>query len=324
MRRLRFLTGKELRSKAKRSSYLAVRLFHPRGHYPRTIVSSPNALFSADEELVYSVIRVRNTVAYDDSLPYSEMDWIEIPELQFLGALLLCEKIEEPRVSLYPVKHFIGRISTADLSLTDRSAPDNIKLLIQRSIIHPSEGTYYTSQINECGTHRYRLFAADRLSAELHLDYANNIDKTDYVLLRGLGALIKADMLSSHPEFIEEAIVSCFVAMEASFQLALRLLKGCGIENPTAHDAAVWLHETFDEPFGLPAPSVEKYFEEFYTQRIMTLHPSSRFGDVPFAPLAVDDYYHLRPSLRQIFAYLVRGEHPEDYFEAVTRHQQRG
>lgn len=53
-----------------------------------------------------------------------------------------------------------------------------------------------------------------------------------------------------------------------------------------------------------------KYFEEFYAQRVRTIHPSSRFGDTPFATVAYDDYIHLRQSLPQILSYLVLGTHP--------------
>ncbi|HJQ63898.1 MAG TPA: hypothetical protein VJ834_13665, partial [Burkholderiales bacterium] len=66
-----------------------------------------------------------------------------------------------------------------------------------------------------------------------------------------------------------------------------------------------------------PPAAIERYFGEFYDQRIMTLHPASRFGDNPYAPLSHDDYFFLRNSLQQVFAYLVAGSHGPDFHEDV-------
>jgi len=94
-----------------------------------------------------------------------------------------------------------------------------------------------------------------------------------------------------------------------------------GVKNPSAHDAAVWLHEHFDAPFGLPAPDeTERYFETFYEERVMTLHPASRYGELPYAPIMHGDIPHLRRSLREIFAYLLLDEHGTDYDDDVDEH----
>jgi hypothetical protein len=55
---------------------------------------------------------------------------------------------------------------------------------------------------------------------------------------------------------------------------------------------------------GIYAAEGLKYFLEFYAQRVKTIHPGSRFGDVPYAPTAYDDSIHLRGFLTGIFAYL--------------------
>jgi hypothetical protein len=79
-------------------------------------------------------------------------------------------------------------------------------------------------------------------------------------------------------ELSEEAFVSLHIALEASFSLVIRLLKQQGVPNATAHDAAAWLHDHFDASFDLPvAQSTDKYFGEFHDQRVMTMHPASRW-----------------------------------------------
>lgn len=127
-------------------------------------------------------------------------------------------------------------------------------------------------------------------------------------------------MLSRHHEFWEEAIISVYIALEVSFSLVLRRLELEGCPNPTARDAARWLHRHFDQYFGHKAPDATSgYFEEFYEQRIMTLHPASRFGDLPYAPIMHDDLSHLRRSLREILAYLALGVHSTDFYEDVRK-----
>ena len=94
--------------------------------------------------------------------------------------------------------------------------------------------------------------------------YWAGISIDNYVLLQGIGALIKSDMLASHYEFPEEATVSAFIAMEASFQSIVRKLGMEGVSEPGARDAVRWLFEHFDKPLGFAEPVVERYFAEFY------------------------------------------------------------
>jgi hypothetical protein len=128
-------------------------------------------------------------------------------------------------------------------------------------------------------------------------------------------------MLACHHEFWEEAIIVSYIALDATFHLVRRELEEMGIKNPSSHDAAKWLHENFDKAFDLPEPTDEKYFGEFYEDRIRTIHPASRYGASPFAPIMHGDYSHLRRSLREIFAFLVSGKHGPDYQEDVKQHK---
>jgi hypothetical protein len=64
--------------------------------------------------------------------------------------------------------------------------------------------------------------------------------------------------------------------------------------NPSALDAGALIDEIdrFD-----PQLSTMSYFEEYYQARIKTMHPSSRFGIFPVAPLEADDFVFLRSGL---------------------------
>jgi hypothetical protein len=140
--------------------------------------------------------------------------------------------------------------------------------------------------------------------------------------MRGVQALIKADMLSQHYEFQEEAAIATFIALDASFELVLRHLKFSGVNKPTAKEAGNWLYRTFDEPMGFIGADGLKYFEDFYDSRIQTIHPGSRFGDSPYAPLMIDDRIHLREMLPQVFAYLILGKHTPHFQRRVEAARQ--
>ena len=54
------------------------------------------------------------------------------------------------------------------------------------------------------------------------------------ILIRGLGALIRAIMLEHFTEFLENSAMSLYVAMEASMEIVKETLCAEGNENPTA------------------------------------------------------------------------------------------
>jgi len=51
---------------------------------------------------------------------------------------------------------------------------------------------------------------------------------------------------------------------------------------------------------------------------VQTVHPGSRFGDAPFAPVMADDHIHLRQALPGVFGYLVLGEHNPFFWQEVA------
>jgi hypothetical protein len=75
---------------------------------------------------------------------------------------------------------------------------------------------------------------------------------------------------------------------------------------------------------GLAYPEDYRYFQEFYDNRTRTLHPGSRLGDFPYAPLAADDYNHLRSVLPGIFGYLVTGKHTPEFEMLFRRKAEEG
>lgn len=307
---------------ARNERRFVVRVFHPRGQYPRGRVALPEGLFWAEDDIVFCVTLTQRWSCVDEDSPYTEMDWLTIDELRFIGSILFCEIDDNRTLAFYPVHHYSPVIKRKNLDLTKHSTAEEIRDLVIRDIACPQFGSQ-AAVLQECLRWRYALVPNDEVDLSRQQQFWQGIKTDDYLLLRGLSALMKSDMLSRYSEFFEEATISCFIALEASFRMIIKRLKAEGIPDPNAKDGAEWVHKHFDSLLGLSQP-LERYFAEFYDQRVMTLHPSSRFGEFPYPPLMHDDYFHLRRSLRSIFAYLVSGDHDKGFRDAVERHNRWG
>lgn len=153
------------------------------------------------------------------------------------------------------------------------------------------------------GSRSYEV-RADQMPLTLQHKAFDAIDTTDHLLIRGLNALLRCSMLMQYDMFLEEATYALYVGLEASFALVRRRMLVEGYRNPSAYDAAAWI----DAAFNFSHESRYRYFEDFYDDRIRALHPESRFGVFPFAPLAVDDCYYLFKNLREVYNFLIFGE----------------
>lgn len=122
------------------------------------------------------------------------------------------------------------------------------------------------------------------------------IDVFDYVLMRGLGALIKSLMLWQHRAFGDHALYAPFIALDASHELVLRRLRMRGVASPTSKDAARIVEQ---EAFG-EEPSGAHYFEDYYSGRIHAFHPGNRSGAHPYVPLMHSDFARLFYGLREV------------------------
>lgn len=280
------------------------------GVYPRTTVITPTSAFSAADSCTFMVAPC---VDWPDELPHSEVMWLNAEELRLLGSLMMTERFDGgQRSSFHPIPY---RWLYVDPFPLNRRRVAELRELILEKLADPDFGTLRLIA-GENPDAFGGCFPAVRLQMRLRDAYWEAISPENYLLLRGIHALVKSDMLARALEFREEAIVNTFIALDASFQMVLRHLVQSGNRNPSAKDAGDWLYRTFDERLGLAYPDDYRYFQEFYDNRIRTLHPGSRLGDFPYAPLAADDYSHLRSVLPGIFGYLVTGKHTPE-FEAL-------
>jgi hypothetical protein len=299
-------------------------VFEPKGTYPRGTWHVPNGFFHADEQIAFSVVFGESWRVLDPETPYSEFDWASPQELRLIASLILCEVTDGPYIQLYPIVRFDPLLDAKDLDLQSPETVANVRALLLYHATQPPSMGNELSQLSCCHLTKYEMSAPTDFALDRLPEVWNALAWPNYPLLRGVYTLMKSDMLSRHYEFSEEAVHSVYIALDASFSLVTRQLQKEGIPDPTAHDAQVWIHKHFDEPFGLPPPeAADKYFGEFYEQRVMTFHPASRFGDLPYSPNIHDDIYYLRRWLRQLFAYLLTGRHDPGYLEAVREHSER-
>lgn len=305
---MRILSHREA-AQARRTFAYRIRIFDPRGHYPEPAFVGPDTFYCATSELVYTVVWSKEYDQLTDELPYSEMDWVTPEELRFWSSILLCEDTYGPKVRLYP--HLNAYVLASDrIDLTDQGVQSEIRDILLEEAATSSQPRW-GGDIRTCLNAEYRLFKNEYHHRRQPAFYAA-ISVNDHCFLRAISCLIKSDMLSQHCEFVEEAGLVAFIALDASYSLVSDLLRRKGNKNPSALDAGRWLDETFNQPVGIDSEGCS-YFEEFHTQRIMSIHPSSRFGAALYAPFIHDDYIRLREDLREIFAYLVLSEHGPEF-----------
>ncbi|MCW2349812.1 hypothetical protein [Sphingobium sp. B12D2B] len=122
------------------------------------------------------------------------------------------------------------------------------------------------------------------------------VSADDDLMLRGLHALIKSRMVAIHVELAEEANYPLYVALDALFSLIRRQLIKMGNSNPTSHDAQNFVHDLFEEDH-----SGMRFFEDFYEDRVMTMHPDNRYGIFRHAPISHSDFYSLFIMVREVY-----------------------
>lgn len=290
--------------------------------YPRGTICTQTGLFHADDDIVFAVTHGPTWLSDSDHLPYSEVDWMEPELVRLLGAMMLAEKTDGVRPRFYPMSHGGFVLNEHAVELSDARTA----LAIKKALLNTVNNRLW-KQVQkmwaQCIGQEFVLFDQDEIELEEVSTLWNAIASEHYLLMRGVQALIKSDMLGAHPEFQEEGAIATFIALDASFQMVLRLLRANGNPSPSAKDAGTWVYETFDKPLNFHGGAEIKYYEEFYDSRVKTMHPGSRFGDMPYAPVMVDDRFHLRESLPSVFAYLVLGRHSPSFLREIEARQVR-
>jgi hypothetical protein len=263
-------------------------MLSPWGVYPAKSLLNELGSLVIGERLCFSVVPYSPPIDANENY-YSEVEWISLNEIRLYASILLATDRENDFFSVYPVGR-LYRIQT-DQPLTSKRLLRAIRAQLITRALAPvpwSTAVKLTSTIvvDAREIALPRIFggpsyasSARQKREKLQQMLLNSIDIKDYLLIRGLSTLLRCGMISRHHQFLEESINTLFISLEASFRLIIRILENRGAKNVTSGDAAAFIARAFNQE------PLEKYFEDYYESRIMTMHPESRYGIFPHAPL---------------------------------------
>lgn len=285
-----------------------VRVFSPIGLYWRGAFRHPRALYFGGTELVFAACHFDE--AEHDGEYYSEFDDPSVEEVLLQSALSLSIGWDGGVVSLYPYP-WTTRIPDR-LDLEDPKATEDLGNMILSSEVASSYPLLTDPPPPPSKGGPPYEFRNAPMPVKLQSEILRKADPSDHLLVRGLTTWLKARLLMHHQMFTLEALYSLYVALDATFSLVCRNLKKQGIKNPDAWDAQAFLEEAEGRASeGFP------YFGDFYVDRVRTMHPESRYGVSPYAPVSNCDAHTLFESLREVFRLLILGKvvDPKNYEE---------
>lgn len=280
---------------------ILVRAYSPLGLYPTVALTHSDGIFVIDDDLIYSAVP-EYEIDIDGYFP--ERIWVNPAEVRLLSAIALSVPHRYGKVYPYPGVLPV-RVEREEYDLTEGETQAYLKgeLIEGVNSREADHNPFFYKPVPQpplFSNHSYRYNEnADDVDHQREVFEA--IDLDDALMIRGLGALLKGELLSTHQIFHTEACLSLYVAMEASMEIIYRRLEE-DQDNPGPADASQYLADAFNNRV---AP--DRYFGEFYDDRIRAVHPNSRFGAFPYAPLAADDYYDLYSQLRSVYDFLVTG-----------------
>lgn len=280
-----------------RPTECVVRSYSAGGIYWREPLLTPSAAYLPDDDVILTICQIEPDRCLTSH--YSEFDDPSVEEYRLLAALTLTVDYDDGIVRMQPLASSL-RFS-AHLDLTD---PDTLNGVVAKALEHlrvqPTGSADSAYPPYKRGSYEFRQY---RAPLTLQQRVFSDIDLNDHLLTRGLRTLLRANSLMTHPLYSEDALYPLFVAMDASHSLFKRELEREGRTNVTAREVGLRFEEVFNE-----TASDQPYFADYYTDRIVAQHPSSRFGEAPYLPTTRGEMFWLFKALRDVFRYFVLGE----------------
>jgi len=263
-------------------------------YWSRSSVLS-NAAYVVRDDLIFTACRFDQDTHEGEY--YSEYDEPTPEEVRLLASLALPIGMDRGYMAQYP--HYASIRLDDRRSFTDPDVIADVEAELRHALASGITPSRTAASLPPSMYQHFHLPLPDSVRRDIYAA----IDDHDHLLIRGLSTWLKSSMLNMHSVFSEEANYPLWISLDASFAIVLKILRSKGIASPTSLDAQNFIHDAFGEK-----RSGLKYFEEFYEDRIMTMHPQNRFGTFAFAPIGRDDFYGLHNALREIYRYLLLGE----------------
>ncbi len=216
----------------RRGPGLRVRVFSPLGFYPQHPIVIPGARLLVRDDLIVSAIKVEPPEAQGlGDEHFSELEFLALEEMRFLAGIVPAVHPDNGMAYTYPLR---GHIDVA-FGLSDDALLDAAQ---QHATRASERGRRSPAAVlpPACGGPAYRWREAGVNVARV-LDVVRATQTNDHLLMRGLGALLRADMCWQHDEIAEAAVIQLYIAFDVSFQMVLQVLREQGVPNPTALDA---------------------------------------------------------------------------------------
>ncbi|UZK66692.1 hypothetical protein [Sphingomonas sp. M1-B02] len=267
----------------------------PLGTYWSQSSQHEDAAYVVREDLIFTACHFDQDMHEGDY--YSEYDEPTPEEIRLLASLALSIGLDRGTMAQYPC--------VASVRLDERRRLDDPQVIaeVETSLRRKlSSDTRQARGAVPMPPGNYEHFHWP-LPISTHQDLRSNIDASDHLMIRGLATWMKASMMNMHEAFGEEANYPLWISLDASFAVIQEIVRANGVSDPSAVDCQAYIHDSFGE-----ANSGLKYFEEFYADRIMTMHPRNRFGTFAFAPISHCDFYALHDALREVYRYILLGE----------------
>lgn len=222
---------------------VSIRLLSPLlSDYPLGEFRNPLASIVITPDLMLMVTSFENIETPEDH--YSETEFLSPFEVRLLSAVLLSWDTESGMCGFYPTMVELQRPHVG-LDLSDPTVLD--RLVDEFRTFLADEVPFLELHRPPCvGGWAYRFNEYATLRYQQQAQIFDSIDFRDHLTIRGLGALMKANMVGSLCELLGSACMSLWIAMEASLRMILRELKESGNPNPTPKDAGRFLDDAFN------------------------------------------------------------------------------
>jgi hypothetical protein len=275
-----------------RNERFLIRCMNSAGTYPRVPLAFDGAYYSGcnDYGPVYTV--VRDVPDFEDE--YTELLWGRPSEIRLWASLLLSVPEGEGMVCIYPNNDplTLDFAECVTQDFTSEEFSNQVAELV-------GQGRAFQSQPPP-------IFQSRQWNAETVKDQRVlffRIPTWHRLLIRGLSTLLKSQMLWQHPIFQQEAVLLLYISLEASLELIRENIVGT-VEQPGSYQQAFnYISKTLR--YGKP---LAEFFKECcYENRIIIVHPNSRFGSYSAPPLCADDFYDTYGTVVTMYRHLLIG-----------------
>jgi hypothetical protein len=268
------------------------------GHYPFYQIRAKNHLFVATPEVVWCAVRHQEPRAHFNDIAI----FTHYPEeIRLLAAISLAagDPWSDGRFSICPWLRE---------ELDYDSVPPFSKPIFLRYCTGRAKRLARSTDLFDYDPFpkgRYSL--GNQGSEGTVLELLEAIDVEDELLLAGLSRFLSAQRLALMRSFFEEACLFGLLSLDAVLEYMRQCLEG--EMNRKVDFSEVYSRIAAEFPDGA---DVAACFKEMYENRIILVHPSSRFGESITAPMFQHDCWHLIKWLVLLYRYVLLGELPEE------------